>query len=787
MRICLKLTLGFISVISLMATVGYVAVNTGQKQLQETVGRFSALLTAQTLDRVDKNFYERIADCQEYSGDSALRQAVFESNRKFEKLDNIRIYINRVDKDWVDGKNTAAIQSVLNNEISEKLKKHLQFYREKYGCAVFPEIYLTNRHGVVIASTGRTSDYLQADEQWYQKAVAVKKFWVGEIEYDESSESFASDIAVKIYDDYGNFAGIFKAILDIEELKGIAREAKTAAKYKTAEVKLATKNGKNICSTDNCGFMEDVSGESWFRFCKEHKEHVLFTVEKGKLFSHAHSGGYKDFKGLGWVLGVSYETEEIFAPIAKFKSGVLAVLAVTAAFAVMAGFLFAKSVSGQIEKFKKAMREIKRGNLNAELAVKAGNELGELAQSFNDMAQNLKKTSDELNAEITERRHTEEKLAELKSRLQHLLTSSPAIVYACDTSGDYAATYISENVLEHLGYTSNEFTSDKKFWVDRIHPGDKERVFAEIERALKKGRHSYQYRFLRKDGKYIWIMDCFRVIYDDNGSPAEIVGSIMDINSHKGIEEKQTKLLEKVKDINEELKDFAYIISHDLKAPLRGVSTIANWLAADYADKLDENGKEQLTLLLSRVERMHNLIDGVLQYSRAGTKQEEKVQVNLNDLVPEIIDALTPPQNIQVTVEGQLPTISCGKTRITQVFQNLISNAVKYMDKPQGIIKVACSEENGFWKFSVTDNGPGIEEKDHERIFKMFQTLKPKDEFESTGVGLTVAKKIVEMYEGKIWVESEPGQGSSFCFTLPKQENNVLNGLGLKAGIIGQQ
>jgi signal transduction histidine kinase len=131
---------------------------------------------------------------------------------------------------------------------------------------------------------------------------------------------------------------------------------------------------------------------------------------------------------------------------------------------------------------------------------------------------------------------------------------------------------------------------------------------------------------------------------------------------------------------------------------------------------------------------------------------------------------VAPPDNIKVTIENELPTIKSEETRIMQVFQNLISNAVKYMDKPNGTIKIGCAEENGFWKFSVADNGPGIEEQHFERIFKIFQTLNSQDNFESTGIGLTVIKKIVEMYGGKIWVESEVGQGSTFYFTLPKSE-----------------
>jgi light-regulated signal transduction histidine kinase (bacteriophytochrome) len=233
-------------------------------------------------------------------------------------------------------------------------------------------------------------------------------------------------------------------------------------------------------------------------------------------------------------------------------------------------------------------------------------------------------------------------------------------------------------------------------------------------------------------------------------------------------------LRDKLKSVEQEFKDFAYIISHDLKAPLRAIKALTDWLAADYADKFDDDGKEQLKLLISRINRMHNLLEGVLQYSRIGRVTEEKVQIDLNQLVPEIIESLAPPANIHITVENQLPVIAAEPTRIQQVIQNLFSNAVRFMDKPEGCIKIGCTEENGCWKFSVSDNGPGIEEQHFERIFKIFQTLQPKDQVESTGVGLTIAKKIVELYGGRIWLTSKVGQGTTFFFTLPRQPAATL-------------
>ncbi len=252
-----------------------------------------------------------------------------------------------------------------------------------------------------------------------------------------------------------------------------------------------------------------------------------------------------------------------------------------------------------------------------------------------------------------------------------------------------------------------------------------------------------------------------------------LVESFVDISDRKRIEDQQGVLLGELRKVNAELTDFASVVSHDLKAPLRGIKILAEWIAKDQADRLNEEGREQVRLLLSRVQRMHNLIDGVLKYSRAGGTEEDKVEIDLSVLVPEIVDAISPPEHIRVTIDSPLPTIRGETTRVIQVFQNLISNAVKFMDKPQGQIRIGCIGEGEFWRFSVSDNGPGIEEKHFDKIFQLFQTLSARDEYESTGVGLAIVKKIVEMHGGRVWVESQVHQGSTFSFTLPRAPQGV--------------
>ncbi len=247
-------------------------------------------------------------------------------------------------------------------------------------------------------------------------------------------------------------------------------------------------------------------------------------------------------------------------------------------------------------------------------------------------------------------------------------------------------------------------------------------------------------------------------------------GVLRDISRRRQQKQELANTMQELQNTNEELKSFAYIVSHDLKAPLRAIGSLAEWIQSDFGDRLDSEGKDYLRLLGGRVRRMDQLIEGILEYSRVGRVNETWVHVDLDQMIHEIVDLLSPPAHIRIEVEGPLPVLTAEPTRMRQLFQNLLSNAIKFMDKPKGIIRVAGHVADDGWRFSVADNGPGIELRHHERIFQLFQALAPRDRIEGTGVGLALVKKIVELYGGHIWIESTPGQGSTFFFTLPKNE-----------------
>ncbi|MEK6743287.1 MAG: PAS domain S-box protein [Nitrospirota bacterium] len=337
----------------------------------------------------------------------------------------------------------------------------------------------------------------------------------------------------------------------------------------------------------------------------------------------------------------------------------------------------------------------------------------------------------------------------------------------------------------------------KEEWLGRsfahlLHPDDLPKAMVLLQSTLRgEAVDVFELRVLKRSGEY--FVGEFTVSPVTQGGAVLALGHVRDASERHNMERELRERTAQIEAVNRELESFAYVVSHDLKAPLRAITSLSSWLATDYADKLDEQGRETLGLLVQRAKRMNSLIDGILQYSRVGRTREEMQLVDLDTVVKDVIDLVAPPERVAVTIETKLPTLLCEKNRIHQVFQNLISNAVKHLDKPEGIIRIGCvdSSELGdtplspplsrgelkgdeeFHTFYVSDNGPGIEEQYFDKIFQMFQTLKPRDEVENTGVGLTIVKKIVEMYGGKIWVESKLGEGSTFRFTMPRTEIGV--------------
>ena len=370
--------------------------------------------------------------------------------------------------------------------------------------------------------------------------------------------------------------------------------------------------------------------------------------------------------------------------------------------------------------------------------------------------------------DVTERVEMEAALRESNHRYDELVKNLPALVYTfrLTKDGQFRFDYLSPRCKEFTGYEAAEGLKDAELLNGIFPPEENERLWR-LTRESMQSLQPYTFEgYTIVNGQQRWVRLDSRPRSLPNG---DVVwdGIYTDITEQKIIEERQHSLTAELQSANRELKEFAYIVSHDLKVPVRGVSAIANWLSADYGALLDENGQRMLELLKGRARRMEAMINSVLEYARLGQDQQANTAVDLNQLVAEILADLSSTEACTITVDTPLPTLNADPIRMRQVFQNLIDNAIKYMDKPRGEIHITCQAETAGWLFCVRDNGPGIDTRHFDKIFRMFQTLNPRDEIEATGIGLTIVKRIVELYGGRIWVESIVGQGSSFIFTLP--------------------
>jgi len=355
-----------------------------------------------------------------------------------------------------------------------------------------------------------------------------------------------------------------------------------------------------------------------------------------------------------------------------------------------------------------------------------------------------------------------EKLA--KDLLQNIIESSIEYsIVATDMEGIILVW--NEGAHRNYGYTADEMVGKKNiltlYTPSDVQSGECKKFF---ESALVTEKAEGTWERIRKDGSHFLASVVVSLRRNEAGQPIGYVMISKNITKEKALEQQLIKT-------NKELEQFAYVASHDLKAPLRAIDRLVTWIEEDNADKLDDKSKDNLTLLRQRVNRMSDLITGILQYSRTGRTDFQIHTVDTKQLIQSIIDSLNPSKKFTIKYADNLPVLQTDETQLGQVFSNLIDNSIKHHHGGKGNIEIGVRDAGDYYEFSVSDDGPGIEPEYHEKIFVIFQTLQSKDEFESTGIGLSIVKKIVEAQDGKITVHSSKGKGATFSFTWPKFPN----------------
>jgi PAS domain S-box-containing protein len=378
---------------------------------------------------------------------------------------------------------------------------------------------------------------------------------------------------------------------------------------------------------------------------------------------------------------------------------------------------------------------------------------------------------------ITERRKYIERLIsseagfqESEIRFRQLAENIREVFYISDPNKK-GFLYISPAYETIWKRKRGDFIGNSSSFLETIYPEDRELILASLQKQLRGEETSNEYRILLPDGSINWIWDRAFPIKNKNGQVYQVAGIAEDITLRKEVDEELRRKAEDLSRANQELEHFASIVSHDLKAPVTTVSSFVQLLQRKYRGKLDSDAEEFINYAVDGCKRMNQLIEDLLKNARVGGKPSELQSVNLREQVHAVMDDLKAQiknAGARITV-GFLPSVVYDATQIREVFQNLISNAIKYRREESPVVTITATrlEPQNEWVISVKDNGMGISNSAHKRIFSSFVRLHPQGSYEGSGIGLATCKKVVEQRGGKIWVESFEGQGSIFYFTIP--------------------
>ncbi|MDB5052829.1 MAG: sensory transduction histidine kinase [Bacilli bacterium] len=387
----------------------------------------------------------------------------------------------------------------------------------------------------------------------------------------------------------------------------------------------------------------------------------------------------------------------------------------------------------------------------------------------------------ELRMDVSELSTSEirQRMAEKELKMENSIASSifdivGALIIVMDAKG--RIKQFNRTCEKITGYSFEE-VKGLSFWELFISPGETEEI-KEAFKELQAGEPSNEFESycITKEGSPRLISWSNSIIHQDGGEIESIIGTGIDITRRKEAEEALQTKVEELSRSNAELEQFAYVASHDLQEPLRMVTSFVQLLARRYKGKLDDDADEFIHFAVDGANRMKELINDVLTYSRVGSKKKEFKPTDCKVILEQVLIniRLFIKERGAVITYDDLPTVLADSFECIQLFQNLITNAIKFHSEKQPQVHIGVERRGDEWVFSVRDNGIGIHSEYFERVFFIFQRLHGRDKYLGTGIGLAICKKIVERHGGRIWLESEPGNGATFYFTLPYRTGDDL-------------
>jgi PAS domain S-box-containing protein len=448
------------------------------------------------------------------------------------------------------------------------------------------------------------------------------------------------------------------------------------------------------------------------------------------------------------TLMLQYDLGEIWERVRLYGSTVLGVLLASSLLAFLLSSRLREIIAAPISHLVRATTSVSQtGDYSTRAEKLSGDELGLLVDRFNEMLAGIQSRDDALKKE--------------RERFRFMAESMPQKIFTARPDG--YMDYLNRQWFEYTSLSFDQMTGSN--WTQVIHPDDVEETVAAWRHSVATGEpFRLEHRIRNAAGKYCWHLTSAHAMRDADGKIILWIGSSTEIHELK---EKQ----EALRRANDDLQQFAYSASHDLREPIRNVAIYSEIVANRYHHLLDEEGRVFLGFLTEGGRRLARLVNDLLAYTSAGTGELTEPKVDSNAVLKHSLSSLAEAireSGAEVTYDP-LPEVYMGEAHLQQVLQNLISNALKYRDRNPPRIHVSAAWQSADWCFSVQDNGIGIDPQYKEKIFGVFKRLHHDRTYGGTGIGLAICKRVVERYGGRIWVESEPGKGSIFYFTVPRR------------------
>jgi PAS domain S-box-containing protein len=625
---------------------------------------------------------------------------------------------------------------------------------------------IASRDGQVLISTSPNDEgKFRESAQYYLQA--LQGAYVENPFYDLTLGRNIMVVSAPVFTPEGSLLAVLAGTLDLDEVNTIIR--RRSGLHRTDDTYLV--NTSNLFITQ-----PRLQPDATVLQSGVHTQAVTACLEHAKGVIEAPD--YRDIPAIvvyRWLadrqicLITKIDQSEAYASSLALRDNILiAGVGILLAASLVAVFL-SRSVTRPVLELTRAAGQISQGNLAVCIQEKTGDEIGELGRSFNQMAASILQKETELNrwaAELEERVETRTmELLESEERYRTLSETSPDMIFLIDRQD--RVQYVNSMAAGMFGKIPAQVIGKPR--TDLFPPAVAESQGISIQKVLEGDAALSAESEITFPGGRLWLDTQLVPILNNNNEIVAVMGVARDISERKLAEEKLNSLMNDLSRSNVELEHFAYVASHDLQEPLRMVTSYLQLLERRTRGKLDGEALEFIQYAVEGSSRMKMLITDLLVYSRVNSRGQELVRTNCEDV---FVQAL---HNLKVSADESgarithdpLPYVLADETQLEQLFQNLVGNAIKFKGDKSPQIHVGVEPKEGMWLFSVKDNGIGIEPQYFERIFILFQRLHGRDEYAGTGIGLAVCQRIVERHGGRIWVESTPGQGSTFFFTLP--------------------